>query len=255
MTVTAKNISLVLCAFAVGALATWFVARQKEAEHQRVDATPDATKHGVITAAPNEPTKAGPRPLTNPRPATPSPEEQKLMETLRDNVVVNLGKIEDIGRQSSAMMTSRKELRELRKIPAADRTPEQSARLLELERQSANALGMLGEIASFQNNPDEYSRFFGSLLQEAGHLDPNQTAAVSNYMHDRGAAMVANGFNAANEPANAAEAAAWETKRDAFNKETADGVAALLPPGLAKSIGFTPGFLEVLEQDFQDEEH
>lgn len=255
MTSPAKSISIALCAFAAGALGTWVVTNQKDAPPQPRNAKSDAPKRGESTAAQTEAGKPVPRPLANPRPATPSPDEQKLMETLRENIVINLGKIEDIGRQSSAMMTSRKELRELRKIPAADRTPEQSARLLELERQSANAMGMLAEIASFQNNPDEYSRFFGSMLQEAGHLDPQQTAAVSNYMHDRGAAMIANGFNAANEPTNDAEAAAWEKRRDAFNKETVDGVAALLPPGLAKSVGFTAGFLEVLEQDLEDDEH
>jgi len=58
-------------------------------------------------------------------------------------------------------------------------------------------------------------------------------------------------FNAANEPTDPGQADEWEVKRDAFNKDTANGVAKLLPPGMAESVGFTPGFLELMEQDFQ----
>jgi len=49
-------------------------------------------------------------------------------------------------------------------------------------------------------------------------------------------------------------AAEWETRRDALTTATADGVAALLPPGKASEIGFTPGFLEMMEQDFDKAE-
>ena len=175
------------------------------------------------------------------------------MEKLRENIVVDLGKVEDIGHQVASMMTSRKELEALRGIPAANQTPAQRSRMLELERQSATALGMLPEIASFQNNPDEYARFFGSMLQQAANLDATQTSAVSSYMRERAQAMIAAGFNAANEPTDPVQADAWEVRRDAFNKDTANGVAKLLPPGVAVSAGFTPGFLELMEQDFQDD--
>lgn len=63
-------------------------------------------------------------------------------------------------------------------------------------------------------------------------------------------AMLAAKLNNANEPEDPEQEEAWEEQRDAFNEETAAGVARLLAPGEAERIGFTPGFLELLEQDF-----
>ncbi|MEO5711863.1 MAG: hypothetical protein ABIT37_00095 [Luteolibacter sp.] len=244
-----KTPALFVIAVLLGGLAVWSFNRK---EH--VAALAAATRTGTPAATTRHTSPAKVDDDDDPAPARPArtadAEQEKLNKTLRENVVINLGKVEDIGRQAASMMTTRKELKALRAIASADRTPEQSARLLALERQHAVALGMVSEISSFQNNPDEYGRFFSSLLQQSGGLDDTRTAGVNQYMRGRSEAMIAAGFNAANEPADPAKAAEWETRRDAFNTATADGVAALLPPGKADEIGFTAGFLEMMEQDF-----
>lgn len=179
---------------------------------------------------------------------------KELLAEAADGVVVNLGKVEDIGRQTADLLKFRSELAGLRAIPVGERTAAQSRRLLELERQTATAMGLLPEIAGFQNSPDEYSRFFGSLIQDAAGLDDARASVVSDYMKGRGEAMVAGGLNAAKEPTDPDQQQKWESLRDAFNKDTAKGVAKLLPPGEAEKIGFTPEFLELLEQDFDKAE-
>lgn len=246
-----NKLSLIGVAAALGGLAMWSFSKHQPS----VTALNAAPKAAVLALSHDRSPQNNPPPTPNHKKARPDDDDkrEKLDQTLQDNVVVNLGKVEDIGKQTANMMTSRNELRALRAIAPADRTPEQKVRLQELERQQAVALGLLGEISSFQNNPDEYARFFGSMLQQAASLDAGQTSAISNYMRDRATAMVAAGYNTANEPSDPAAAKEWETKRDAFNEATANGVAAILPAGVAAKAGFTPGFLEMMEQDFGDE--
>jgi anti-anti-sigma regulatory factor len=205
-------------------------------------------------------------PTTKPAPATKTVESakvvkadqtnsrleelEKIVADLRDKVVVDLGTVEDIGAQMAEMLLSRTELAKLRAISPADRTDSEKQRLLELERQEASALGVLPEIAGFQDDPEQYGRFFSALLHDAAGLDEARTAAVYDYMKGRGEAMVASGLNAAKEPADPLEEEEWEESRDEFNSGTASGVAGLLAPGEAERIGFSAGFLELLEQDF-----
>lgn len=177
-------------------------------------------------------------------------ELEQFVEGLKDKVVVDLGTVEDIGKQTAAMLLSEPELARLKATSKDDLTPAESQRLLELERQKATALGVLPEITGFQDDPDQYARFFSSLLERSAGLDEAQTAAVFDYMKGRGEAMVAAGLNAANEPEDPVMEEAWEERRDQFNAATARGVAEILPPGEAERIGFTPGFMELLEQDF-----
>jgi hypothetical protein len=181
---------------------------------------------------------------------------EDFADSLKDKIVVDLGTAEDIGKQTAAMLGTRQELMRLRSIKPENRTPEENQRLLELERQNAIAMGVLPEITNFQNNPSQYADFFSSLIQEAAGLDQNQRIAVHDYMRGRGEGLIAAGLNAAREPVDPSEESLWEERRDQFNTDTAAGVAKLLGPGEAERIGFTPGFLELLEQDFDkaDEE-
>lgn len=177
-------------------------------------------------------------------------EADKLAAALEDQVVVTLGKVEDVGKQAGVMLGSKMELRALRQMDAAAMTAEQRRRLRELERQRAAVLGSLPEVAGFQNNPAEYASFFSNLLKEAAGLGAEQTQAVHDYMLARGAAMVAAGYHADAQPEDPAAADAWEEKRDVFNEETVAGVSGILPPGEAERIGFNDRFMELLEADF-----
>lgn len=175
---------------------------------------------------------------------------EAFADNLKDKIVVDLGTAEDIGKQTSAMLGTRQELMRLRSIKPENRTLEENQRLLELERQNAIAMGVLPEITSFQNDPIQYANFFSSLIQEAAGLDQNQRNIVYDYMNGRGEGLIAAGLNAAREPVDPSEEALWEERRDQFNTDTAAGIAKILGPGEAERIGFTPGFLELLEQDF-----
>jgi hypothetical protein len=221
----------------------WFFAHPSATvqAHKEEKAARKAARAVIENPSSQAPSKAADRPMKA---------DEGEPEASNEDVVVNLGKVEDIGRQASSMMISRKELAALRKMDASERTPEQNQRLLALEREAATALGLLPEISGFQDNPDEYSRFFGSLIKEAAGLDDSQSAVISAYMKTRAQQMVAGGINAANEPTDPAAEKQWEDRRDDFNKDTAKGVASLLPDGEAKRIGFTAGFLELMEKDF-----
>jgi hypothetical protein len=241
-----KPLPLIIVAALAGGGLVWFLMKQspEETPQHSAAAARGAQTISAAHAKSAEPVKAAPA-----SPSKPSAAD-KAAEELKGSVLVNLGKVEDIGRQTGSMLAAEKELAMLRAIEAPARTPEQSRRLLELERQRATSLGALPEITGFQNNPDEYARFFGSLLQQAGNLDAAHTKAVTDYMHIRGEAMVAAGLNAAKEPTDPAKEEAWEKQRDDFNEETVDGIAKILPPGEAARIGFTDKFVELLEQDF-----
>lgn len=238
-----KQLITIILAVAAGGALVWYFTRG-----DTVEPTPATKSASSTSSKPAAPTT----PATTPAPGGPKTlsDADKVAAELKDQVVVTLGKVEDVGRQAGVMLLSQNELAALRAIDPATRTPEQSRRLLELERQRASALGALPEIEHFQDNADEYARFFGALLTEAGKLDPAQSKAVTDYMRTRGEAMIAAGLNAAKEPTDVAQEEAWEEKRDEFNEETVDGVEKLLPPGEAERIGFTDKFIELMEQDF-----
>ncbi len=230
----------------------WRNHQAAEAAEAAVAALPEEAKQRV--SSPARPAAAR-ESLTPEKQAAVSrswsaPASSALEEELKDKVVVNLGKVEDIGARLGAVLVAQGELNTLNAVPTADRSAEQARRLRDLERNRAAALGALPEVSAFQDNPDEYSRFFGSLLQRSASLDEPQTRVVADYMRARGAAMIAAGLNAAREPRDTAAADEWEEKRDAFNEATVDGVSAILPPGEAARIGFTGAFMELLEQDF-----
>jgi len=238
-----KQIVTILLAVAAGGALVWYFKGRDNVEPQPAvkPAPTAASKPAAPVTSVSTPAPGGPKTLSK---------ADKIAAALKDDVVVTLGKIEDVGRQAGSMLASQTELAALQALDPATRTPEQNRRLLELERQRASALGALPEIEHFQDNPDEYARFFGSLLTEAGELNAAQSKAVTDYMRTRGAEMVAAGLNAAKEPADPAQEQAWEEKRDEFNEATVDGVAKILPPGEAERIGFTDKFIELMEQDF-----
>ncbi|RYD35625.1 MAG: hypothetical protein EOP86_08005 [Verrucomicrobiaceae bacterium] len=220
---------------------------------------PQAEVGAVRTSPPARPVHTETHATSDPLPARPVAPAAKVnvepaLAALKGNVVVNLGKVEDIGRKAAELMLTQGELAGLRSIDQGLRTPEQKGRLLELERQRAATLGTLEEIEGFQDNPDEYSRFFSSLLSKAANLDEARTNSVAEYMRGRSEVMVAGRLSAANKPADPQQQEDWEERRDAFNEETVEGAAKLLPPGEAERVGFTSKFLELLERDFDKAE-
>ena len=89
---------------------------------------------------------------------------------LAGDVVVSLGKIEDIGRRTGMIVPALAELRALSNRDRATLSPDEKRRLLDLQRQHADVLGMLPEIANFQDNPVEYGNFFRNMVQQAAGL-------------------------------------------------------------------------------------
>ena len=238
-----KQLVTILLAVAVGGALVWYFKGRDASEP-----SPNAKTTMPVAGKPATPAST----VSTPAPGAPKTlsEADKIAAALKDQVVVTFGKVEDMGRQAGVMLLAQGELAALQALDPSTRTAEQSRRLRELERQRAAALGALPEVGQFQDNPDEYARFFGSLLTEAAKLDPAQSKAVTDYMRARGTEMVAAGFNAARKPADAAQEDVWEEKRDAFNEETVEGVTKILPPGEAERIGFTDKFMELMEQDF-----
>lgn len=169
---------------------------------------------------------------------------------LENKVVVNFGKVEDLGAQTGKVLLGISELAGLSAKDPATLTPDEKRRLLELQREKATMMGALPEITSFQDNPDEYGRFFRSVLQKSADLSDGDAGKVEAYMKERATLMGQQGLNAAKEPTDAAQEEAWEEKRDAFNSATAAGLKNILPPDTADKIGFSDQWLEFLEMDF-----
>jgi hypothetical protein len=111
-------------------------------------------------------------------------------------------------------------------------------------------LGALPEITKFQDSPDDYGRFFKSMLRQAAGLNDGQAAQVEAYMRQRAVEMNQLGLNAAKEPTDQALEEAWEERRDHFNEQTAEGLKAVLPPGVAEKAGISKELMEFLEMDF-----
>ena len=169
---------------------------------------------------------------------------------LAGDVVVSLGKIEDIGRRAGMIVPALTELRALSSRDRANLSADEKRRLLDLQRQHADVLGMLPEIASFQDDPAEYGNFFRNMVQQAAGLTAPEADAVEGYMRQRAVGLNALGLNTAKEPTDPAQEEPWEEKRDEYNEETAKGLRAVLPPGAADRAGITPQLMEFLERDF-----
>jgi hypothetical protein len=251
-----KYVLLLITAAAMVALGYWFASEP--------DASPsaEAASHEHVHPSPKQmpPTLPGaPAPLVEAGKASePSNtvssvelvQAKKQLEELKDKVVVVLGKVEDVGKQTSHMLKDWTELEELSEHAPATLTPEQKARLLTLQRQHAQALGILPEIAGFQDRPDEYGRFFRSMIQESLTLPDAQAAQVESYMRQRAEEMNRLGLNNGKEPTDAAQEAAWEQRRDVFNEQTFDGLSRFIPAETLKQAGFGPPLMELLENDF-----
>ena len=242
------TLTALIAALAGGALVWWFTSRATPEPATTLEAGRPPTAP-VISKAVRSREKAQPGKNSPEAPKVPSAADRAAKE-LEGEVVVSLGKVEDIGRRAAGVMLAKKELKGLKGIQIPERTPEQRRRILELERQRADLLGTLPEVAGFQNNPDEYARFFTGMLREAAALDATQSKAVNEYMQARGQAMIDAGLNDARKPTDAVQFDAWEERRDAFNAATVTGVGALLPPGVADRVGFNNAFMELLERDF-----
>jgi hypothetical protein len=163
---------------------------------------------------------------------------------------VTLSKVDDVGKHAGTFFPAMGELNALTARDPATLSPDEKRRLLQLQRDHAKLLGALPEITGFQDDPEQYGRFFRSMFQEAAGLDEAQAAQVEEYMRQRAAMMNEQGLNAAKEPTDSALEEAWEERRDSFNEQTAQGLKAILPPGVAEKVGFGPGLMEFLEMDF-----
>lgn len=175
---------------------------------------------------------------------------EAAVEPLRGNVVVSFGKVEDIGREAGYVLPSLAEMRVLASTDRSELSPEQRRHLLDLQRRYAGMLGMLPEIAGFQNNPEEYGKFFSNLAKQSAGLGQNQTSQVDSYMRGRAADMIRSGLNEANKPADPAQLDAWEARRDQFNEQTVDGLRQVLSPQIADRSGINDQMMEFLETDF-----
>jgi hypothetical protein len=169
---------------------------------------------------------------------------------LQSNVVVSLGKVEDVGKSAGAFLPAMAELTALSARDPGTLTPEEKRRLLELQRDHAKLLGALPEITKFQDNPDDYARFFRSMLQQAAGLTDPEAVQVEAFMRQRGVEMNQLGLNAGKEPGDPKLEEEWEERRDQFNERTAEGLKKVLPPGAAEKAGLTKELMEFLEMDF-----
>ena len=175
---------------------------------------------------------------------------EAAVEPLRGNVVVSFGKVEDIGREAGYVLPSLAEMRALASTDPSEFSPEQRRHLLDLQRRYASMLGMLPEIAGFQNDPEEYGKFFSNLAKQSAGLGQDQTSQVDSYMRGRAADMIRSGLNEANKPADPAHLDAWEARRDEFNEQTVDGLRQMLSPQIADRAGINDQLMEFLETDF-----
>jgi len=168
----------------------------------------------------------------------------------KSNVVVSFAKVEDLGQRAGALLAGMGELNALAARDPATLTSDEKRRLLELQRDHAKLLGALPEITKFQDSPDDYGRFFKSMMQQAAALSDAEAAQVENFMRQRAVEMNQLGLNAAKEPADPKQEEAWEERRDHFNEQTAEGLKKVLPPGAAEKAGISKELMEFLEMDF-----
>jgi hypothetical protein len=168
----------------------------------------------------------------------------------QSNIVVSLGKVEDLGQRAGTLLAGMGELNALGARDPNTLTADEKRRLLELQRDHAKLLGALPEITKFQDSPDDYGRFFKSMMQQAAGLNDAEAAQVENFMRQRAVEMNQLGLNAGKEPTDPKQEEAWEERRDQFNEQTADGLKKVLPPGAAEKAGISKELMEFLEMDF-----
>ena len=109
-------------------------------------------------------------------------------------------------------------------------------------------LGALPEIVDFQNQPDEYGRFFRGLFETGGALSTEDADKVERLMKSRAEELIRQGLNEGNKPADGA--IAWEWKRDSFHEETAAQLNAILPEEAKQRFPISSSLMEFLEMDF-----
>ena len=175
---------------------------------------------------------------------------REQMAPLKNKVVVSLGTVEEMGKRAGALLPDLNELQSLTDRDPVTLSPEEKQRLLQLQRDHAQLLGALPEIAHFQDNPAEYGRFFSNMLQQAAGLTEAQAAQVEAYMGQRATEMNQSQLNTASQPTDPQMKDAWEQRRDKFNAQTADGLNAVLPPGASQKAGISSSLMEFLEMDF-----
>ena len=175
---------------------------------------------------------------------------EAAIEPLRGSVVVSFGKVEDIGKQAGYILPLLAEMRSLSSSDPSRLTADQRSHLLDLQRRYADLLGVLPEIAGFQNVPAEYGKFFSNMARQAAGLDAWQTAQVDNFMRARANEMIQAGLNDAKKPADPAQMDAWESRRDQFNEQTIAGLREVLTPEVATRAGLNEQTMEFFETDF-----
>jgi hypothetical protein len=187
-----------------------------------------------------------------PKPQSQPPDNSAELAGLKgkSNIVVSLGKVEDLGQRAGALLAGMAELNALGARDPNTLTPDEKRRLLELQRDNAKLLGALPEITKFQDSPDEYGRFFKTMMQQAVGLNEAEAAQVESFMRQRAVEMNQLGLNAAKEPTDAKAEEEWEERRDKFNEQTAESLKKVLPPGAAEKAGISKELMEFLEMDF-----
>ena len=177
-------------------------------------------------------------------------ETRNEAEDFSGEVVVSFGKVEDIGRQAGYIMPSLSEMRALAGVDPSTLSPEQRRHLLDLQRRYADLLGVLPQIASFQNNPAEYGNFFANMARQSANLNESQAAQVDAYMQGRAREMIQAGLNEAKKPADPGLLDVWESRRDQFNEQTVSGLRQVISPAVADRAGINDQLMEFLETDF-----
>ncbi|OYW17204.1 MAG: hypothetical protein B7Z55_13010, partial [Planctomycetales bacterium 12-60-4] len=92
---------------------------------------------------------------------------RESLAPMQGRVIVNLGKVEDIGKRTGAILPALAEMQTLLERDPATLSADEKRRLLDLQRQHAEVLGMLPEIAGFQDRPEEYGNFFRNMIQQS----------------------------------------------------------------------------------------
>src|SRR5581483_1636363 len=164
------------------------------------------------------------------------------------------GKPADMGRRAGAILPALRELRELSRRDPATLSADEKRHLLGLERQHADVLGMLPEIAAFQDNPAEYGSFFRGMIQQAAGLNDAQATQIESFMRQRAMTMEQMGLNAGNQPGDPVQQDACEKNRDAFNAQTAHSLRDMLTPPVADQAGINAKLMELLENDLDNPE-
>ncbi|MCB1095620.1 MAG: hypothetical protein KDN22_08615 [Verrucomicrobiae bacterium] len=179
-----------------------------------------------------------------------SGEEAQVLETVKNEIVVSFGPIEQLGAQASQFFASHEAARLRRQASALGQElpPQTPEELLADQRQAVEFLGALPEIVDFQNQPDEYGRFFRGLFETGGALSTEDADKVERLMKSRAEELIRQGLNEGNKPADGA--IAWEWKRDSFHEETAAQLNAILPDEAKQRFPISSSLMEFLEMDF-----